>query len=77
MSGRNFTKFVEIWRTLFAVIISGVKIPLMKIKIRCPDCGCEMVRPYGTKRSGKRRVELFICRNPECLKERFKKGFNK
>jgi len=77
MLGRDFTKFVEIWRTLFAVIISGVKIPLMKIKIRCPDCGSEMVRPYGTKRSGKRRVELFICRNPECLKERFKKGFNK
>jgi hypothetical protein len=58
-------------------MMSGVQTPLFKIKIRCPDCGGPMVGLNGSKKSGKRRVEGFICRNPECLKERRKKGFKK
>jgi len=77
MSGRNFKKLVEIWRTLFVMMMSGVHTPLFKVKIRCPDCGGTMVGRNGTKKSGKRRVEGFICKNPECLKERRKKGFKK
>ncbi|MFX1257966.1 MAG: hypothetical protein ACFFAN_08910 [Promethearchaeota archaeon] len=75
MSGRNFKTFVEIWRTLFVVMMSGVQSSLFKLKIRCPNCGSWMVGVNGTKKSGKSRVEGFICRNPECLKERRKKGF--
>lgn len=77
MTGRRFKKLVEIWRTLFAIMMKGVKNPLFKIKMRCPDCGSWMIGPYGTKKSGKKRVESFICKNPECLKERREKGLKK
>lgn len=36
-----------------------------------------MVGLNGTKKSGKSRVEGFICKNPECLNERRKKGLKK
>lgn len=77
MIGRKFKKLVEIWRTIFVVMMSGVQNPLLKIKIRCPDCGSPMVGPNGTKKSGKRRVESFICKNPDCLKKIRKKGRKK
>jgi len=77
MSRRNFTNFVEIWRTIFAVLMSGKEIPLLEMKMRCPECGSWKVRPNGTKMSGKMRVESFICKNPECLTKRHKKGFKK
>ena len=77
MIGINLKKFVEIWRTMFVVMINGVNAPLFKIKIRCPDCGSPMVGVNGTKMSGKKRVEGFICKNLECLRERRKKGLKK
>lgn len=51
----------------------GLQIPLFKIKIMCPDCKSWEVGTNGTKMSGNKRVESFICKNPECLKERLKK----
>ncbi|MBN1214084.1 MAG: hypothetical protein JXA99_01455 [Candidatus Lokiarchaeota archaeon] len=36
-----------------------------------------MVGVNGTKKSGKRRVEGFICKNPECLKERYERDLKK
>ena len=77
MIGRYFKNVTEIWRTLFAVMMNGNQIPLFEIKVNCPDCGSWMVRTNGTKMSGKRRVESFICKNPDCLKKRKKKGHKK
>ena len=56
---------------------SGLEHPLFKIRIRCPDCGSGMVGTNGTKQTKNGRVELFICKNPECLKERLNQGFKK
>lgn len=77
MNRRNFTLFEEIRQTIFAVLRSGKRIPLFEMKIRCPECGSWKVRPNGTKMSGKKRVESFICKDPECLTQRHKKGFKK
>jgi transposase-like protein len=77
MTGRKFKKIVVIWRTLFATMMSGATAPLFTVKIRCPDCGSWMVGLNGSKKSGKRRVEGFICKDPECLKVRYKKGLKK
>jgi len=72
-----FQNFIGIWRTLFVVMTSGVEIPLFKIGIRCPNCGSWMVGTNGTHERKSGRVELFICKNQECLDERRKKGFKK
>jgi hypothetical protein len=47
------------------MMMSGIHTPLFKIQIRCPDCGGPIVGLNGTKKSGKRRVEGFICKIPE------------
>jgi len=72
-----FKKVIGIWRTLFVVMTSGVKIPLFKIRIRCPDCGSWMIGTNGTHERKSGRVEVFICKNQECLNEKRKKGFKK
>ena len=58
-------------------MMNGVKNPLFKIKMKCPDCGSWMIGPNGTKKSRNKRVESFICKNPECLKEGREKGLKK
>lgn len=58
-------------------MVSGLQIPLLKIKIKCPDCKSWMVGTNGTKKSGNKRVESFICKNPACLEERLKRGHKK
>lgn len=73
MTGRNFKNLEIIWRTIFAVMVNGLQIPLFKIKIKCPDCGSSMIGTNGTKKNGSNRVECFICKNPACLKERSKR----
>ena len=73
MTGRNFKNLEIIWRTIFAVMVNGLQIPLFKIKIKCPDCKSWMVGTNGTKKSGNKRVESFICKNPACLEERIKR----
>jgi hypothetical protein len=77
MTGRNVTRLTKIWRMLFVVMMNEVQIPLMKIKIKCPDCKSVKVRPNGTKKSGNKRVESFICKNPACVKKRRKLAFKK
>ncbi len=77
MVGRPFKQLVELWRPLFAVTRNGHQTPLFTIKMRCSDCYIWMVSTNGTRKSGEGRIELFICRNPECLKERQEKGFKK
>jgi hypothetical protein len=75
MAGRKFKKVIEIWQTLFVVMMSGVQTPLFKIKLRCPDCGIWIVGFNGTKKRGKKREEGIICKNLEGFKERRKRGF--
>ena len=77
MTGRNFKDLKKIWRIIFTVMVSGLQIPLLKIKIKCPDCKSWMVGTNGTKKSGNKRVESFICKNPACLEERLKRGRKK
>ncbi|TXT58491.1 MAG: hypothetical protein BAJALOKI1v1_1630001, partial [Promethearchaeota archaeon] len=77
MIKKDFKNIIEIWRTIFATMICGRIIPLLSITIRCPDCGSNNVGLNGTKRSGKRRVEGFICKSPACLKERHTNRFKK
>lgn len=62
---------------MFAVMSSGVQAPLVTIKMKCPACGSWMVRTNGTKMSGRKRMELFMCKNPECMKERRERGYKK
>jgi len=59
-------KLVELWREILIVVVSGLQIPLLKIKIRCPLCGSAMVSTNGTRKRKNGRVEAFICRNPPC-----------
>ena len=59
------------------VLMSGMERPMFSLKICCPDCGSSLVGVNGTKMSGRRRVEGFICRNSACLKERREKGAKK
>lgn len=77
MTGGSLQDFVEIWRTIFAKVVDGVEIPLLKIKMRCPRCSSWKIRPNGTKMSGKNRVEAFICKNSKCVKERRQEGYKK
>jgi len=77
MAGRPFKPLEEIERTLFAVMSSGVQAPLVTIKMKCPACGSWMVRTNGTKMSGRKRMELFMCKNPECMKERREREYKK
>lgn len=58
-------------------MVNGLQIPLLKLQIKCPDCKSWMVGTNGTKMSGNKRVESFICKNPACLKERLKRGCKK
>ncbi len=57
--------------------MGGERIPLFEMIIRCPECGSWKVRPNGTKMSGARCAESFICKNPKCLTTRHKNGFKK
>ena len=50
-------------------MVNGLKIPLIEIKIRCPECGSWMVGPNGTRKRKNGRVDAFICKNPECKNE--------
>jgi len=77
MIGKLIKDFVKIWRVIFTLSAGGIKIPLLKIKMRCPRCGSWKIRPNGTKMSGKNRVESFICKDPKCVKERREEGFTK
>jgi len=77
MIKNNFKNLIEIWRILIAMMTNEVRVPLFRMKMRCPDCESWMVGVNGTKKSGKRRVEGFICKNPECLKERHERGLKK
>ncbi|MBD3256167.1 MAG: DDE-type integrase/transposase/recombinase [Candidatus Lokiarchaeota archaeon] len=66
MTGRKFKDLIEIWHQIFMTMINGLKIPLIEIKIRCPECGSWMVGPNGTRKRKDGRVDAFICKNPEC-----------
>jgi transposase-like protein len=69
MTGRKFKDLIEIWRHIFITMINGRNIPLIKIKIRCPECGSWMVGPNGTRKRKNGRVDAYICKNPECKKK--------
>lgn len=66
MTGRKFKDLIEIWHQIFITMVNGFNIPLIEIKIRCPECGSWMVGPNGTRKRKNGRVEAFICKNPEC-----------
>lgn len=49
-----------------------VNLMLGQIQIKCPLCGSWKVRPNGTRSRKKRRVESFICKNPDCKNGNYK-----
>jgi len=66
MIGRKNKNLIELWHQIFITIINGLRIPLIEIKIRCPECGSWMVSPNGTRKRKNGRVDAFICKNLGC-----------
>ncbi|MHA1252233.1 MAG: hypothetical protein ACTSRP_19765 [Candidatus Helarchaeota archaeon] len=72
MTGRKFKDLIEIWHQIFMMMINGLRIPLIKIKIRCLECRSWMVAPIGTRKREYGLVDVFICKNPEYKNKRRK-----
>lgn len=66
MNGRKIKDLIELWHSSFVTTIDGLEIPLIKLKMRCPECGSWMVSPNGTRKRKNGRVDAYICRNPDC-----------
>lgn len=75
MSGRPKSKMKPIYRSLSVETDECDYVINDKFRIRCPECGSEMISTSGTQLRGNTRVEGFICNNKGCyaLKTR-KKG---
>jgi len=69
MVGRKKKDLVPIFRDLIIIIKGVVELMLGQIQIKCPLCGSWKVSPNGTRPRKDRRVEAFICRNPNCKNE--------
>ena len=69
MIGRKPKNLIELWHQIFITMINGLAIPLIEIKIRCPECRSWLVGPNGTRKRKNDRVDAFICKNPSCKNE--------
>ncbi len=67
MTGRYKKIYKSIWRYIEAQNERGVRFCLGKIPILCPACGSSLVGGNGTHDRKTKRVEMFQCKNPECV----------
>ena len=66
MVGRKKKNLIPIFRDLVIIIKGVVELMLGQIQIKCPLCGSWMVSTNGTRPRKSKRIEAFICKNPEC-----------
>lgn len=66
MVGRKKKNLIPIFRDLVIIIKGVVELMLGQVQIKCPLCGSWMVSTNGTRPRKSKRVEAFICKNPEC-----------
>lgn len=66
MAGRKKKDLIPIFRDVVIIIKGIIELMLGKIQIKCPLCGSWKVSTNGTRPRKGRRVEAFICKNPNC-----------
>lgn len=66
MAGRKKKDLIPIYRNIIIIMKGVVELMLGQIQIKCPLCGSWMVSTNGTRPRKGKRVEAFICRNPNC-----------
>lgn len=66
MVGRKKKEFIPIFRDLIIMVKGVGEVMIGDIQIKCPLCGSWKISTNGTRPRKKKRVEAFICTNPNC-----------
>ncbi|MHA1793468.1 MAG: hypothetical protein ACTSVI_12530 [Promethearchaeota archaeon] len=69
MVGRKKIENQELECDITFIARSGITYVLKQVKMTCPDCGSQNVRPFGTRKLKNTRVYGIICKNPECKRK--------